>query len=662
MKKVKVTKRMLESYVKKLLIESEGVSPVIMKLSDVLPKSIDISRDKRKKNSVPGVEFVPRIDDNTYVMFSTSLYNEFLKSLNDGDEEQSTGYGHKFENIAKTFLNTAANSNMIGLNLNDNMPFADLLDTNTNTLFTVKMSTVIGMSKLTGVGYRTIPQALSIAAQAGNGLDFNLGYIKGKLDYSYIQSLGYIGLPVEIKIANPVPGTRKFSLSTDSNGKQIYGIKGTFDQNSPPEGLLALVDKLNKRNNSFTYKADSTGVMGYWSDNMSGPEPLTGKTEQITSLANFERQFMANLKDVTAYKVLLVGAQIYPKSFESLMRNLFNRPSGKVSSTYQKYIEANMDYLDVAIRNTVTGQSPGKEADKAPGASREMISYLLTEQEIISKPYTGNVGFNMYAVLQSRGSNTNLQIIKVATGGTTISSISDILASGTAIAKNSRVASDKRYRLETQLHYIDVVKEKADAMLSDIEHTIVLNDIQKDKLSKIQDLRTLKMTTAQSGGSIRAISMLAKRIEAAINQAKKANVPDILLEKRMSNLGIKTIFKSGLSGSVVDEPLIVYMNFYDKLINLYLIIKSAAQAGKFDELMGEILPTLFPNESIDYDISANQPFPEEELEMVAESRLYEAILTDLMTASAKKQRAASQPKKLKMTKRQLQELMRRQLK
>jgi hypothetical protein len=59
---------------------------------------------------------------------------------------------------------------------------------------------------------------------------------------------------------------------------------------------------------------------------------------------------------------------------------------------------------------------------------------------------------------------------------------------------------------------------------------------------------------------------------------------------------------------------------------------------------------------------ANQPFPEEEIEMVAESRLYEAILTDLMTASAKKQRAASQPKKLKLTKRQLQELMRRQLK
>ena len=58
---------------------------------------------------------------------------------------------------------------------------------------------------------------------------------------------------------------------------------------------------------------------------------------------------------------------------------------------------------------------------------------------------------------------------------------------------------------------------------------------------------------------------------------------------------------------------------------------------------------------------ASQPFPEPAL-AVAESRLYESILHDLMEASSKKQRAANQPKKLKLTKRQLQELMRRQLK
>ena len=47
---------------------------------------------------------------------------------------------------------------------------------------------------------------------------------------------------------------------------------------------------------------------------------------------------------------------------------------------------------------------------------------------------------------------------------------------------------------------------------------------------------------------------------------------------------------------------------------------------------------------------------------VDESRLYESILLDLMEASAKKQRSANKPKKIKLTKRQLQELMRRQLK
>ena len=47
---------------------------------------------------------------------------------------------------------------------------------------------------------------------------------------------------------------------------------------------------------------------------------------------------------------------------------------------------------------------------------------------------------------------------------------------------------------------------------------------------------------------------------------------------------------------------------------------------------------------------------------IGSNKLYESILLDLMEATAKKQRAANQPKKLKLTKRQLQELMRRQLK
>ena len=46
----------------------------------------------------------------------------------------------------------------------------------------------------------------------------------------------------------------------------------------------------------------------------------------------------------------------------------------------------------------------------------------------------------------------------------------------------------------------------------------------------------------------------------------------------------------------------------------------------------------------------------------AEARTYESILHDLMEAAAKKKRIAQQPKKIKITKRQLQELMRRQIK
>ena len=57
-----------------------------------------------------------------------------------------------------------------------------------------------------------------------------------------------------------------------------------------------------------------------------------------------------------------------------------------------------------------------------------------------------------------------------------------------------------------------------------------------------------------------------------------------------------------------------------------------------------------------------EEFSKYSLQVAAESRLYESILLDLMKASAKKKRVTQQPKKIKITKRQLQELMRRQLK
>jgi len=78
------------------------------------------------------------------------------------------------------------------------------------------------------------------------------------------------------------------------------------------------------------------------------------------------------------------------------------------------------------------------------------------------------------------------------------------------------------------------------------------------------------------------------------------------------------------------------------------------------------IPSSIPDKSFlrsqsNLPAAANQPFPREK-EAVAESSLYESILHDLIGASAKKQRAANQPKKIKLTRRQLQELMRRQLK
>jgi len=48
--------------------------------------------------------------------------------------------------------------------------------------------------------------------------------------------------------------------------------------------------------------------------------------------------------------------------------------------------------------------------------------------------------------------------------------------------------------------------------------------------------------------------------------------------------------------------------------------------------------------------------------LISQSQLYESIILDLMKVSAKKQRAANQPKKIKLTKGRLQDLLKRQLK
>ena len=55
-------------------------------------------------------------------------------------------------------------------------------------------------------------------------------------------------------------------------------------------------------------------------------------------------------------------------------------------------------------------------------------------------------------------------------------------------------------------------------------------------------------------------------------------------------------------------------------------------------------------------------FSEYGMSIAAESRLYESILIDLMKVSGKKTRVKKQPKKIKLSRRQLQELLRRQFK
>jgi hypothetical protein len=104
----------------------------------------------------------------------------------------------------------------------------------------------------------------------------------------------------------------------------------------------------------------------------------------------------------------------------------------------------------------------------------------------------------------------------------------------------------------------------------------------------------------------------------------------------------------GLEASLFDNALKI------ELVNAYY---DSEDKGKALAAVKNIIKTATDIANAHFNTPANQPFPEPAL-AVAESRLYESILQDLIAVSAKNQRVANQPKKIKITKQKLNRLLR----
>ena len=160
-----------------------------------------------------------------------------------------------------------------------------------------------------------------------------------------------------------------------------------------------------------------------------------------------------------------------------------------------------------------------------------------------------------------------------------------------------------------------------------------------------------------------------KRTMRRINAVLYAQFPEYKAIMK-GNAGIAShLFENKLAKnlnlSVIHETYVHILKKY-KLFLIAMSYQAIAEQLGVVEYTDSLMDQTIDITPDDQDTMGNESASIENLnsndEIKKESRLYESILFDLMEASAKKQRIAQQIKKIKITKRQLQELMRRQLK
>ena len=198
-------------------------------------------------------------------------------------------------------------------------------------------------------------------------------------------------------------------------------------------------------------------------------------------------------------------------------------------------------------------------------------------------------------------------------------------------------------RLSSSLE--ELIKVSAETVMSSVYGSGVAGQNKKEARAKtvqIAEAIDVLVTAIKNG-------KLDEYNKTDIKEDIRSGVESFINTGKLINHVIRFLFKLKddiTSGKI--EP-----NDYTQLIQMITSnISSESIATGLNNLVSNLVNTI-KNISTNYlEVNAN----------IGSNKLYESILLDLMEASAKKQRAASQPKKLKLTKRQLQELMRRQLK
>jgi len=203
---------------------------------------------------------------------------------------------------------------------------------------------------------------------------------------------------------------------------------------------------------------------------------------------------------------------------------------------------------------------------------------------------------------------------------------------------------------------------KLQEMLDSLQALTSTPQVQSSTPGRIYQLHENQIFNNKFLGNIVTSGSNEQRVAAMILKAEnKANTLVNITLQTLNLYELLTRAFTGLSPSnlgALNTILTALNSYLDGVVSLLqpsaIVNNPSDILDMFKDKPGINVPD---QQSPELPAPANQPFPEEELEMVAESRLYEAILTDLMEASSKKQRAANQPKKLKLTKRRLNRLL-----
>lgn len=628
-------------------------------------------------------KFISLGDENksVLVVLHDSHYTTMLDRLNSADESSETGYGQYFEKIVEDICNLGAISslkspNFIDMNSEGNMPFADLLNTGGsygNELYTLKFSRTAGIGKLSGIKYSQIPQALKTAKNNYSALStFQPGLIKGDLDYSYIDTIGYLGLPINITFIVPDNTTPTFKITGKKGAGYSYVIQkiptGNYNSGKKTIPRGSLVNDLASYLN-LVPKTDNTGKQ--YLEAVSGLETTGVKESELTSVKTFKEKLMLGTGSQSTTKVLLLSSDFTSiEEFETELARMQRQRDNQPSPLYRMSANNVKQYMTTALVSQVTpdvkANNPNQEAEAATYAASEIINYLLTEAEICSNSFDiGNGRYQRKHIIRPHGDNS-ITVAYAEGDSTTITGFNDstsgkLKSLGKKADLQVRSGQYAGARKRTFIHYAELYKSKVlNAIVVGRPGGINVNELSEAQQSLLAIAHRAFTNLSESiyYGDLDIIKANTIRYEKALKACKGASVPTSLLPRYQNvrvrdtrvdldeRLSLGKLIDNSTSIDKIDytyeedEDAKIFLAYVESLNLFYDLYQEIFNSTSFEEIIEKIkivIPILDADNIFSdfYNAEAQQSVDISN----TDSRLYNNVLQDIMEAAKKKRKS-----------------------